>query len=311
MGGGNSKIKVDGIPPKKKIELSSSGNEDYLNFINMACCRKMVATSGSEITLFKKILEKDDYIYILAGVYADYTVVKLAILRYSLKNGFDMDYMIETNYMVSSSVGMAGMTFINDEEILIAIQDDVYKFNINSKEFKLIKENTAVFGQSELVYFKNNLYVLQNSRNNVNGAYTFYIYKAEITDDIKLTQLGYYSNFSVSEYFIYKDDLWFSNGSKCIKFDFTQGAFTETISSLRGEIVKINGKLHSFKEVEKEGTIHCVLEETGWVEKRKLSLGLGFNKRNTGISIKEGYFYISEGNLWLMTDKLYLEKRRE
>lgn len=66
--GGNSKIKVDGIPPKKKMELSSIGNDEYLNFINLNNSLKEATVKVNGYTMDRLItFEKDEnYIYAIS-----------------------------------------------------------------------------------------------------------------------------------------------------------------------------------------------------------------------------------------------------
>lgn len=316
MGGGNSKIKVDGIPPRKKMELKSVGSEDNLNFIKIAFYNYPL----NEICSTVKI---DDDIYII-GTNSSGSDAEIVILKYNLNTGFDSSYTKWTGHKQIWDNSVSAIKYKNDY-ILITKYGYIFKFNVRTRALTIVITNNSnlVGKNNHLVFYKEEIYLITEVSSSMDS-----VFKVNV-EERKMTRVAYgSSSYRIDSGMEYEGKflLILQNGQYGYLLEDTsvdialsiQGSFPKN-----GNCIKINNKLHLFSQEDTnyvKRTYHYVLENGIWGQKEDMNLDIGLNYRGYDtdigyicpniVSRKEAIYYGRE-NIMIVTDKLYLDKRKE
>ena len=313
MGGGNSKIKVDGIPPKKKMELSSVGNNECLNFINLNNSLKesRVVVNGNTMDRLITFEKDENYIYAIATYSTGQVYDPTFVIRYNFKTGWDKKFGIDIGISVSNREEVVSVILINDDEILMSSYKKIVKINLKTKKIEDVISDKELPGGEKAILFKleNEAYLLTDVYRDTQANY---VYKINV-ENKSVTQVAYNGDSPFINIFMHDNGVWINrSGQYCI---FKNGEFTNIGNyPISGKCIKINEKLHLFAESASKPTEHYVLNDNGtWTKKDSLKQDeylINFRGLNTDI----GYIQINRNrsnSFVIITDELYLNKRRE
>ena len=315
--GGNSKIKVDGIPPKKKMELSSVGSSGCLNFIK-------IAFYNYSLTEIWSTVKVDRNIYIIGTLGAG-SNGEITILKYNLESGFDSNYTKFTGKTQGRDGTVSAIAY-GKEEILITTYGYLFKFNVNDKKITtVITNNDSLIGRrNKLFSFKNEIYISTDVTQF--GELENVVFKINVEERkmTKITTLGSSSDGKIVNAFEYENKLMLILGDgqyAYLNLDNNtvtiQGNLPES-----GYCLKINGKLHAFREdtIKSKRTTHYVFGNGAWTQKDNLNYNVGLNNRGNDSDVglicpnrptENEAVSGNKENFMIVTDRLFLEKRRE
>ena len=313
--GGNSRIKVDGIPPKKKMELSSIGNDEYLNFITIKneLDKAGVKVNSYTMSRIETFLKKGDYLYATAKTRTTQNSNRAFIIRYHLKNGWDKNFGIETKIDTSSRKYLTSIISINDDEILMSGYDNIIKINLKTGVIEDIISGKGIPKGQQAIFFKleNEIYLLADGYTTPQANY---VYRIDVENKI-ITEVAYNGDRKFNSIFMHDGGVWINRGNQyCI---FKEGAFT-SIGELPGgstTCIKINEKVHCFYLSATKPVVHYILNKDGtWTQKEDLKKDEDLYINIYGLNTDIGYIQIDrnlENTFMIITDELYLNKRRE
>ena len=313
MGGGNSRIKVDGIQPKKKMELGSVGNEDYLNFIkiNNTLADVDININGNRMDRLITLVKSEKYVYAIATYRTWEVSTPTFVIRYNLKTGWDKYFGIEIGVDVANREGVVSAILINDDELLMSSYKRIVKINLKTKEKEDILNNEPSAEKAILFKLEKEIYLLADA---YRSPQVGYVYRINV-ENKNLTQVAYNGDVYFDNVFEHNGGIWIngSNGHYILK----DNKFTSigTYPSLARNCIKINEKVHTFYLSDSESNEHYVLNDTGtWTKKENLSTDGDFIINTDGLNTDIGFIQIkrnSANTFEIITDKLFLEKRRE
>lgn len=314
-GGGNSKIKVDGIPPKKKMELSSIGNDEYLNFITIKNELEKAGVKVNNHTMERltTFAKKDNYIYAIATYHTGTVAKPTYLIRYDLKKGWDKNFGIETKIDISSREYLTSIISISDDEILMSGYDSIIKINLKTGVIEDIISGKGIPKGEKAIFFKleNEIYLLADGYTTPQANY---VYRIDVENKI-ITEVAYNGDKKFNNIFMHDNGVWINRGNQyCI---FKDGAFT-SIGELPGgstTCIKINEKVHCFYLSTTNPVVHYILNKDGtWTQKEDLKKDEDLYINIYGLNTDIGYIQIDrnlDNAFMIITDELYLNKRRE
>lgn len=308
-GGGNSKIKVDGIPPKKKMEIESMGNEDYLNFIKI----KNNNHSLYEILSINKINEN---LYVFGNT--SQTNPKMRIEKYNLINGFDSKYTVTTTNSYSPSGGRYMLfdtkEYKENQILIVGANSSLASFNVDTKEItEMFDIGDIINTNCTILEINKKIYLIRSEEN-----YASILYEIDI-EGKQTTRIAYFEKNYLNA-FIHENKIWinFDDSSTYSLFALENGTQTQGAFPVIGKCIKINNKIHLFSLNNEYSPEHYVYKNGQWEKKASLT-GKVEIQLYTGKESDVGFIQTAmetETNkatetFTIITDKLFLEKRRE
>lgn len=297
------------------MELSSIGNDEYLNFITIKneLDKAGVKVNSYTMSKIKTFLKKGDYLYATAKVRTTQNSDRAFIIRYHLKNGWDKNFGIETEISMSSSEYLISTISINNDEILMSGYDNIIKINLKTGVIEDIISGKGIPRGQQAIFFKleNEIYLLADGYTTPQANY---VYKIDVENKI-ITEVAYNGDKKFNNIFMHDGGVWINRGNQyCI---FKDGAFI-SIGELPGgstTCIKINEKVHCFYLSTTKPVAHYILNKDGtWTQKEDLKKEEDHYINIYGLNTDIGYTQIdrnSENAFVIITDELYLNKRRE
>lgn len=295
------------------MELSSVGNNECLNFINLNNSLKeaRVVVNGNTMDRLITFEKDEDYIYAIATYSTGQVYDPTFVIRYNFKTGWDKNFGIDIGISVSNRENLVSVILINDNELLMSSYERIVKVNLETKKIEDIIANKSLPSGEKAILFKleNEAYLLTDAYRNTQANY---VYKINV-ENKSVTQVAYNGDSSFISIFMHDNGVWINRGSQyCI---FKNGEFTNIGNyPINGKCIKINEKVHLFLESSSKPTEHYVLNNNGtWTKKDSLKQDeylINFRGLNTDV----GYIQINRNrsnSFVIITDELYLNKRRE
>ena len=297
------------------MELSSIGNDEYLNFITIKneLDKAGVKVNSYTMSRIETFLKKGDYLYATAKTRTTQTSDRAFIIRYHLKNGWDKNFGIETKISTSSREYLTSIISINDDEILMSGYDNIIKINLKTGVIEDIISGKGIPKGQQAIFFKleNEIYLLADGYTTPQANY---VYRIDVENKI-ITEVAYNGDKKFNNIFMHDGGVWINRGNQyCI---FKDGAFT-SIGELPGgstTCIKINEKVHCFYLSATKPVAHYILNKDGtWTQKEDLKKDEDLYINIYGLNTDIGYIQIDrnlDNAFMIITDELYLNKRRE